>query len=224
MKFINIAAFDQPLAKKRKVKQHQSFVLGEKALRPQNFDLNAEDGDGDGRVQDNTQFERPATPKAKIRGGVEGAEKRFKDAYGEDMPDGDGDCYSTALNTAVELAAVNPTAKVRIVHGVPLGTGGEAEGIRFGHAWVEVENDTREQLEQMLENMSDEMRSQMEELIKLRLQMGVDVIDKSNGNDVRMPKGMYYSIGNIDPNFVRSYSVDEALQIATEMGHYGPWD
>lgn len=37
--------------------------MGSKALRrPASFDPNAVDGDNDGRVQDSTQFERPATP------------------------------------------------------------------------------------------------------------------------------------------------------------------
>lgn len=169
---------------------------------------------------------KPTTmpPKAKLLGGIEGAEQRFQKEFGTNMPDGDGDCYSATLDAAISLAASNPTAKIRVVHGVPLGTGGDAEGIRYGHAWVEIETSPQEDLAALLENVSDEIRSQMEELIKLRMQMSVYVIDRSNGKDLRLPKPVYYGIGNIDENFTRSYTVEEARQNAFEMGHYGPWE
>jgi hypothetical protein len=49
-----------------------------------------------------------------------------------------GDCYPAAFNLLVGF--LEPASEVEgglLVHGRPLGTGGEAEGIRCGHAWVE---------------------------------------------------------------------------------------
>ena len=48
-----------------------------------------------------------------------------------------GECYPVAVRVAEALAYAGHES-VRVVHGRPLGTGGEAEGLRYGHAWVEV--------------------------------------------------------------------------------------
>ena len=51
-------------------------------------------------------------------------------------PDGDGDCFIVAFRLFTNEFAGDPTA--RLVHGsASAGTGGEAEGVRFWHAWVE---------------------------------------------------------------------------------------
>lgn len=47
-----------------------------------------------------------------------------------------GECYMAAVKVAEELHG--GVKGIRIVHGEPIGTGGEAEGLRYGHAWVEV--------------------------------------------------------------------------------------
>lgn len=52
---------------------------------------------------------------------------------------GTGDCYRQAVLLAEELEAeLGPDLEITIVHGLVTGTGGEAEGIRYNHAWVEV--------------------------------------------------------------------------------------
>lgn len=46
-----------------------------------------------------------------------------------------GDCYEVALGVLLDFGSGSDAV---LCHGVPLGTGGEAKGLRFGHAWVEV--------------------------------------------------------------------------------------
>jgi len=53
----------------------------------------------------------------------------------KDNTDGAGDCYDTAAAFVVEASDPNTV----LCHGTALGTGGEALGLRYGHAWVEVE-------------------------------------------------------------------------------------
>ena len=127
---------------------------------------------------------------------VQEFDKSFEEKYGEEPQYGSGDCFFSAISKAQELAEAYDN--VRVVHGVPLGTGGEAEGIRYPHAWVE-----------FTQNIG-----------------GIDIefiADFSNGNEVVVPKELYYKIGNIDPEFNRAYSIDEIEEKIEENGHAGPW-
>lgn len=80
-----------------------------------------------------------------------------------------GDCFEVAAHLATGFGpyADDPTA--RLCHGIPLGTGGAAEGVRFWHAWVEYDLDG------------------------IRM-----AVDRSNGNDAALPAAVYRAIGNID--------------------------
>lgn len=50
------------------------------------------------------------------------------------MTDRTGTCFEDAFRIASRLRNESPT----IVHGIPLGRGGDADGLRYWHAWVEV--------------------------------------------------------------------------------------
>lgn len=51
------------------------------------------------------------------------------------------------------------------------------------------------------------------------------VIDQSNGRNIRLPRQIYYSIGNIEwLNNYYEYTVEQALEKMEESMHYGPWD
>ena len=116
----------------------------------------------------------------------------FEKKYNQKVPDGDGDCFSKAVEQARDLAETYESMK--IAHGYPLGTGGDAEGLRFPHAWNEFMRD------------------------------GVEwVRDYSNGNEVEIPKAVYYAIGNIAEQDVSVFSLEEAEKSMSENGHYGPW-
>ena len=52
-----------------------------------------------------------------------------------------------------------------------------------------------------------------------------NVIDKSNGRDLVLPKIFYYSIGQIDNiGNVHEYAWDEVRKLILTNEHWGPWD
>ena len=172
-------------------------------------------------------------------------DKRFKSSYGVDPIDGDGDCYEAASNMADRLKGPEfgfTDDQIRIVHGVPLGTGGEAMGIRYGHAWAEVakggwekyeklRNDIADVLSQAETLTSESLKSGlarrynqlMQDLIKMEMEDMI-VYDFSNGNEHTLPRYLYYKIGNIEDNNTRYYSRRDAdiKMVADET--YGPWE
>ena len=158
-------------------------------------------------------------------------DKRFKAKYGHINPDGDGDCYEAAFNLAEKLSRQfesDDNVEVRLVHGIPLGTGGEAAGMRYGHAWVEVDRTAGEiaRLNEALRRSEDATEKQrIESAIKLIRMMGdVTVYDYSNGERHEVPKVLYYAIGNIEESDIRKYSLDELRKFAADTNHYGPWN
>lgn len=78
-----------------------------------------------------------------------------------------GDCAHIALRLALALEIEGARA-VRVVHGRPIGTGGNAQGLRYFHAWVEMVEDGR-----------------------------TLAIDFSNGLRVMLPRSRYYRLGRI---------------------------
>lgn len=106
-----------------------------------------------------------------------------------------GDCFTAALERALELH--EDGADVRIVHALPVGTGGEVEGLHYWHAFC---------------------------VVTERHESGVEfevVHDFSNGNEAILPASLYFKIGRITESW--SYSMAEWLAAASEHGTYGPW-
>lgn len=127
---------------------------------------------------------------------IEDVNKDFYERHGYETPDGDGDCYPSAIDTARKFIGMGYKPEdVKVVHGEPLGTGGDAEGIRYGHAWVEIDLGDGKFL----------------------------VVDESNGNNIVVMRDMYYEIGNIEEDSISRYSSDEIEEYTNESGHYGPW-
>ena len=52
---------------------------------------------------------------------------------------------------------------------------------------------------------------------------GDEVIDKSNGNNIRMPRTAYFAEARIRNNY-HIYNYDQFRQKIIEHQHYGPWD
>ncbi|MFM7858139.1 MAG: hypothetical protein ACKO96_41030, partial [Flammeovirgaceae bacterium] len=50
------------------------------------------------------------------------------------------------------------------------------------------------------------------------------VYDYSNGKELRIPKEVYYAIGQIDEASVKRFSAKQAQVEMTERGFYGPWE
>jgi hypothetical protein len=123
----------------------------------------------------------------------------FKEEYGQERLDGDGDCYPTANSLAMQLGRDEEKyPNLKVAHGVPMGPeGSPIEGIRFGHGWVEYDDpDTG-------------------------LTM---VIDRSNGNDVEMPAFQYYYLGSIEEWNVNTYTPQEVIKHQIRTRHHGPWE
>lgn len=54
---------------------------------------------------------------------------------------------------------------------------------------------------------------------------GNTVVDVSNGNSIKMPKGAYYNLGNIDGNNnMHRYNAREFQRKILKYEHWGPWD
>lgn len=50
---------------------------------------------------------------------------------------------------------------------------------------------------------------------------GDEVIDMSCGRDIRMPKVIYYALGQIEN--VKRYNFEEFRKMFNKFKHYGPW-
>lgn len=54
---------------------------------------------------------------------------------------------------------------------------------------------------------------------------GDEVIDVSNGGNRKLPKDLYYAIGNIYPNQCKYYSYKTVMEnMAPKFGFKGPWE
>jgi len=59
------------------------------------------------------------------------------------------------------------------------------------------------------------------------VEIGDTVLDYSNGRTIKMPKQIYYAIGNVDPSNsdeYKTYSFKEMADISMDQGTYGPWE
>jgi len=50
------------------------------------------------------------------------------------------------------------------------------------------------------------------------------IIDNSNGRNLKIPKMIYYSIGNIEPDKTFRYNIEQMRRKILDTGHWGPWD
>ena len=58
------------------------------------------------------------------------------------------------------------------------------------------------------------------------VEYGNKCIDKSNGNDINIPKKLYYTLGNfpVKGYKIYKYSPEEAGLKMVKNKHWGPWD
>jgi hypothetical protein len=140
---------------------------------------------------------------------AEESDAEFAAKYGNERRSGDGDCFEVGLQY-IHAVPAEDADRYRLCHGVPEGQG-EIEGLRFDHCWIE-------RTDPLPDNMPEPQRS-----LFMQYEMNITVIDKSNGNDVEMPRLMYYQMGNIRPADVKRYTADEARREAIRTGVYGPW-
>lgn len=136
-------------------------------------------------------------------GGGSASDAAFKEKYSQERPTGGtGDCHETAVNIMMNLSDAE-AGNYRLVQGVPTGQGA-IEGQRFDHAWVE---------------RTDQMPSVTPGFTRTE----VTVIDRSNGNNIELPRALYYKIGKMTESDVTRYTRDEMMVKLLEEGNYGPW-
>lgn len=116
-----------------------------------------------------------------------------------------GDCFTVALALVQEgdelcrRLGIMTTRHLYLCHGVPFGRGGNADGMRYWHAWVEIGDPARP--------------------------TGV-VVDWSNGKTGQAPyeRSSYYRAGQIDPALVLRYDRRRARYHCLRTGIAGPWE
>ena len=102
---------------------------------------------------------------------------------------GEGDCYEVAGRRVL-----HGSEDLTLVHGVVTGQG-DLEGNKFGHAWVEYNQD------------------------------GIWIVDdNSNGRNITLPRDYYYQLARLDPSEQERYTKEQALVKSMKYGHWGPWD
>lgn len=131
-------------------------------------------------------------------GGSEGGSEDITDEIIDDLEpptDSFGDCFPSAVHEVM----ADPS--LTLVHGLPLGTGGDVEGKRYWHAWAE-------------RRLTFQRPGGGEAHIDI-------VYDSSNNNNIEMPADMYYDLGHIEQTW--RYTQAEMKAKLDEFGHYGPW-
>lgn len=106
-------------------------------------------------------------------------------------PNTGGDCFQAALSALYALA----DESALICHGRPVNRSPQFSGMRYWHAWVEVQPHGAPW----------------------------HVIDVSNGLRVGMKRTRYYRLGQIDPEHVARFTLAEAIEAMERFDHYGPW-
>lgn len=118
-----------------------------------------------------------------------------------------GDCFPIAYFFATDAAknfaednrqplVLNEKSPFRIVHGLPIGQGGDVDGIRYWHAWVELTTPRH----------------------------GTVCMDRSQEeNSPFIPQALYYEIGTLDEDHVWRFTLAEANKRLRKLKHTGPW-
>ena len=108
-----------------------------------------------------------------------------------------GECYHDCFNKLMSCGFSGKEAV--LVHGRPTLTGGPHEGKEYGHAWLEYD---------------------------MPLPVGNCSIhvceDVSSGTIV--PAALFYMFGKIDPAKNKTYTFEQANELALITGHSGPWE
>ena len=106
---------------------------------------------------------------------------------GKVRPKVTGNCFQTAVDVQLQKP------DWIIVHGLPLGRGGNAKGLRYPHAWLESPD----------------------------RQMVFDTSLHEKGLEPYVDKQMYYDLGNI--LWTVTYDFSATRKQLDMHGHYGPW-
>lgn len=119
-------------------------------------------------------------------------------AYNDGLP---GQCYMAAVRLARELVRLANISDVRICHGVvsrgPIGSG------RIGHAWVEF---------------------QIQTIPGGPMRMVMDASSTQRSCPLVVSSSAYYMVGRVVDANVRRYTLQESLDLISQLQHFGPWE
>ena len=114
-----------------------------------------------------------------------------------------GNCYELA---AEALLAGNlkcfkdyPDATVYLAHGYPTGTGGDAEHLKYGHAWIEL-------------------------YVNYGNILVANVGNFKGDKVVLVPQLVYYAVGSINCDEVTRYTRKQTRTNMLDSEHWGPWE
>ena len=103
-----------------------------------------------------------------------------------------GDCYRIAGR---ELTNPTTRAGLTLCHGYPCLTGGDHVGERYGHAWLEFQDED-----------------------------GIWIAYDPSSHGINIPRVLFYAVGNIDPQHVHRYTLLQAVHKMIELEQWGPWE
>ena len=104
-----------------------------------------------------------------------------------------GDCFESAGKLMVEAGRKTDWV---LVHGAPTGLAGDANGIKYPHAWIEIPSRAVSHRAICFDTVAE----------------------------VEIPAPAYYALGNIKPEETVRYTWKELFAMLAEHGTYGPWD
>lgn len=112
-----------------------------------------------------------------------------------------GDCFPAAVRTAGELINLGHP-QVLVVHGLPIGTGGDVEGRHHWHAWVET----------LVPDSGNGNKPTWA------------VADWSNGKPRQfIVRTLYYRLGQTKQHLVWRFTPQQVARHLDDFGHAGPW-
>lgn len=106
-----------------------------------------------------------------------------------------GQCFTLALAEFLR-SGLKLDCCALLVHGLPVGTGGEVRGLRYWHAWVEYE---------IRDNVFLVHDDTLEERFRL------------------FERDTYYRIGQLSDEHVWRFTADQATEEMQTREHMGPW-
>lgn len=127
-----------------------------------------------------------------------------------------GSCYEVAAKAAVENRLV-------LVHGWPVGQGGEIKGLRYGHAWCEMEEEV-----EFPPGTSESFVGSLGGLVKedgrlvMPIRMALDLTAPAEDLLV-VPCALYYFAGGIRPSSCIPYQWEEVSELLVKHRTWGPW-
>lgn len=118
---------------------------------------------------------------------------KIRKVTNDELKNAEGRCYICAFRYMAKIS--NEVHHYRLVHGEMIKMNNENNGIRFGHAWIEKNNE-----------------------------FVIDLRHDLRRKPLVVPKNIYYDQFHVIEKTVRKYTQKEMWEIGRKAGgHFGPW-